>query len=199
MKMKRHISIAFLLLTFCLAGPVNGQDNNGGSEPPRGMKRPMADQPRDMRNNMLRRLGLSADQIKQIQRLNQERKPLMNEAQMRFRKANRALDEAIYADAVNNVDVQARLQEVHLAQAEVAQIRYMNELEVRKILTPEQLVRFREMRTRFERTRGRFRDRGDLRGSGPVESRGRNRAPSPVEGGRPDPGADDNDDADPDD
>lgn len=113
---------------------------------------PAPNQP-DGRGNMLRLLGLSTEQIQQIRRINQERKPLMEEAQHRFREANRGLDAAIYADEVNDAEIQARLKDVQTAQAEIQRLRYMNELAVRRILTPEQLVHFREMRERFEKAR----------------------------------------------
>src|SRR6185437_14226405 len=43
----------------------------------------------------------------------------------------------------------ARLNELQQAQAEVARIRFTNELAIRKILTPEQLGRFRDLRREF--------------------------------------------------
>jgi Spy/CpxP family protein refolding chaperone len=96
-------------------------------------------------------LNLSREQIQQIRRINQTRRPSMQEAQMRFRAANRALDEAIYADSPNDADVQARMKEVQLAQAEIIKIRITSELAIRKVLTPEQLVKFRELREKFMR------------------------------------------------
>lgn len=75
----------------------------------------------------------------------------MQEAQQRFRQANRALDAAIYADSPNETDVQARMKEVQLAQAEIIKIRTTSELAIRKVLTPEQLVKFRELRENFMR------------------------------------------------
>jgi len=103
--------------------------------------------------NMLRQLGLGRDQIQRLQRINRERKPLMDAAQEKLRNANRSLDEAIYADEVSDTDVQAKLKEVQIAQADVFRIRFMNELAIRRLLTPEQLVRFRNMRQRFENAR----------------------------------------------
>lgn len=116
-------------------------------------QRPAVNQQQDIRANVLRQLGLSREQIQQIRRMNAERKPQMEEANKRFRESNRALDEAIYADNVVETDVQARLRDVQLAQAEVMRLRFMNELAVRRMLTPEQLIRFRELRQRFERAR----------------------------------------------
>ncbi|MFM9905252.1 MAG: Spy/CpxP family protein refolding chaperone [Pyrinomonadaceae bacterium] len=149
MKGSRYLSLILLaVFAFVLADRGFGQEAR-----PDGQGQAVQNQPQDVRGNALRQLGLSKEQIQQIRRLNMERKPLMDEAQRRFREANRALDEAIYADQVNDADVQNRLREVQLSQAEVAKVRYMNELSVRRILTQEQLIRFRELRQRFEKAR----------------------------------------------
>ncbi|CAN5351305.1 hypothetical protein BH10ACI2_BH10ACI2_11800 [soil metagenome] len=109
--------------------------------------------PVESRANMLKMLGLTRDQMFQIRKLNDERKPLMDLAQKRSRDANRALDEAIYSDQVTDIDVSARLKEAQIAQAEVIRIRSMNALAVRRVLNSEQLTRFREIRRRFEQAR----------------------------------------------
>ena len=71
------------------------------------------------------------------------------------------------ADTVSDEEVQARLKEVQAAQAELVRLRFENELAVRKVLTPEQLVRFRELRQRFEQMRENFQDkRRDMRRDG---------------------------------
>ncbi|MBP7415352.1 MAG: hypothetical protein KA831_01775 [Pyrinomonadaceae bacterium] len=155
----RVAAFSLAVLIFVSAGfaqdtkPVEPQDgqNQGANQQP------------DIRTNALRQLGLSREQVQQIRRMNMERKPLMDEAQNRLRMANRSLDDAIYADQVNDADVQARLKELQLAQADVARIRFMNELSVRKILTPEQLVRFREIRQRFEQVRENIEKRNVVR------------------------------------
>lgn len=109
--------------------------------------------PADFRTNALRQLGLTRQQLQRIRFLNQERKPLMDAAQLRLRQANRSLDEIIYSDNAADADILARLKDFQLAQAEVAKIRFMNELSVRRILTPEQLTRFRQLRERFDQSR----------------------------------------------
>lgn len=106
-------------------------------------------QPETTRPNLMRELGLSQEQVQQIRRMNAERKPVMNQTQRRLRMANRALDQAIYSDSVNDEEVQTRLKEFQAAQADMMRLRFTNELAVRKILTPEQLVRFRELRQNF--------------------------------------------------
>ncbi|MDI1241035.1 MAG: periplasmic heavy metal sensor [bacterium] len=103
---------------------------------------------REPRPNLLESLGLSQDQIRQIRTMNRDRKPLMEAAQHQLREANRALDMSIYGDSLDESAVQARLKEFQLAQGEIARIRFQSEVELRKILTPEQLVRFRGLRAR---------------------------------------------------
>lgn len=144
-----------LFLTLFAAGGIFGQEPKPDEQPPEN-DRPAMNQPQDPRFNLLRQLGLSREQIQRIRRMNAARRPLIEAAQARFREANRALDEAIYSDQVSEEDIKARLKDVQLAQAEMIRIRSMDELAVRRLLTPEQLVRFRELRARFDRARDDF-------------------------------------------
>jgi Spy/CpxP family protein refolding chaperone len=100
---------------------------------------------------ILRELGLSKEQIKQIRQINQEREPKMRAAQDNLRDTNRSLDLAIYADTLNEEEIQTKLKDVQTAQAEVIKIRNMTELAVRKVLTAEQLTKFRGLRDEFMR------------------------------------------------
>ena len=119
--------------------------------------------PPEKRPNLFQELGLTPDQIAQIKGINIERKPLMEEATKKLREANRNVDMAIYADSPNEADVQARLEEYRQAQAEVVRLRFMSEFAVRKVLTPEQLIKFRELRRKFaEMRRARQAENGDL-------------------------------------
>ena len=101
----------------------------------------------------LRQLGLTDEQMQQIRKLRTPTLRLSIEAHKRVREATRLLDEAVYADYADDADIQNKLQQLQQAQAEVAKLRYLNELAVRRILTQEQLVRFREMRQRYEEMR----------------------------------------------
>lgn len=105
------------------------------------------------RTDILLQLGLSREQRQEIRRLNADRKPLMQAAQSRFREANRLLDESIYADVIDEMAIWQRLRDVQTAQGEVQRIRNTSELSIRKLLTAEQLVRFRDIRQNFERGR----------------------------------------------
>lgn len=104
---------------------------------------------RERRPNLLAELGLSQQQRQQIRRLNADKKLIVREAQQRLHDATRNLDQAIYADNVNETEVQARLKDVQAAQAELVKINFNKELEIRKILTAGQLAKFRDLRGQF--------------------------------------------------
>lgn len=107
----------------------------------------------DNRADLLHRLGLTEEQMQQLRTVHAERRPLMNEAQKRLRETTRALNEAIYSDQLDESAIQGRLNDRQIAQAEVEKLRFMTELAVRRILTQEQLVHFRQLRERFEKVR----------------------------------------------
>ncbi len=103
----------------------------------------------DKRPNLLRELGLSRQQIQQVRRIMQERQTALRQAKRRLQAANEALDAAIYADSDNESDVQARLKELQAAHTELTRNRTESERAVRRILTAEQLSRFRNLRGQF--------------------------------------------------
>lgn len=101
------------------------------------------------RPNLFRLLGLTPEQKEQIKALNVERRDRLVTAQTAHRQAMQALDGAIYAATVNEADVAAKLRELQRAQAELSRLRAEMELGVRRILSPEQLEKFRELRRQF--------------------------------------------------
>jgi len=155
--MKKFNLFSFLLvclLSLSSFSAVNAQEEMPPADAPQKEFNRAAPRP-----NLLRELGLTREQIQQIRRINFNRKSIMMDAQRRVREATRNLDRAIYADALNENEITARLKDLQNAQAEIARLRSSNELEVRKILTPEQLVKFRELRQRFAEVRENFDNR----------------------------------------
>ncbi len=142
MKRFNYLSLIFAVLLFAaFSATVKAQNN---PPPDEAVQQTAAPRP-----NLMAQLGLTQDQIKQIRQINQAKKPQMRAAQDRLREANRNLDQAIYADVANDVEIQARLKDVQSAHAEVIKIRSLTELAVRKILSPDQLAKFRDVREKF--------------------------------------------------
>ncbi len=109
---------------------------------------PGADKPvRQVR--ILQELGLTREQIQQIRRINVQRRPLMQESQQNLRLANRALDLAIYSETATEDDIREKMKAVQLAQAEQIKVRTFTEYQIRRVLTPEQLEKFRQLRERM--------------------------------------------------
>lgn len=104
---------------------------------------------RQNRPNLISTLNLTTEQRQQIRKVNQEKKPFVLAAQQKFREATEKLDHSIYADSVNESEFQTNLRNVQLAQSELIKIRLTNELAIRRILTPEQLIKFRDLREQF--------------------------------------------------
>lgn len=141
-----------------------------------------ADEPAEpprQRPSLLQELGLTPEQIQAVRRINQERKPAELAARKRFQEANRALSMAIYTDKVDESEFQEKLSEFQAAQAELARIKFSNELAVRKLLTPDQLVKFRELRRRFANVRENLQNRPQMPSRQPPR-RFRRGGPPPV-------------------
>lgn len=110
--------------------------------------------PQNDRGGIIARvLGLTDVQKKEIQRINQRQRELLRVAQLRLQTVRAAADLAIYDDVLNEEEVASKIQEVSMAQADITKIRMMSEVAVRSVLSPEQLVKFRDLRARFAEQR----------------------------------------------
>ncbi len=137
MKKINFLSLIFTLLLSVLAFSTVSAQEPAQEENQQQVNRPF---------RLLQELGLSREQIQQIRRINQERRPITQEAAQRWRQANRNLDIAIYADDSTEEQVKELLKTAQLAQAELLRERSLTEYLIRKVLTPEQLVKFRNLR-----------------------------------------------------
>ena len=139
MKKRNFLTLIFtLLITVSAFSTVSAQETEPEeNQNPQRVNRPF---------RLLQELGLSRDQLQQIRRINQERRPIMQEAARRWRQANRDLDIAIYADDSTEEQVKELLRTAQLAQADLLRERSLTEYLIRKVLTPDQLVKFRNLR-----------------------------------------------------
>jgi Spy/CpxP family protein refolding chaperone len=162
----------FLLIVaiFVLSGTaaVKAQD---GPPPPNGNafsdEGPERDGPN--RQRILKRvLGLNNEQMLAIRNINAEMRPKMHFAIQKVGEARGELDRAIYSDELDEAMLRERVRALVEAEGEVTRLRTMSEVAVRKVLTPEQLVKFRQLRQRFERQRGPARNRMPMRQGQPL-------------------------------
>jgi len=141
--MKNISRLIFAILLTTLAFSVaRAQEETPNDTPPQNFNQ-------QRRPNLLAELDLTKNQIQQIRRINQDSKLKRQEAQQRVIESQKALDQAIYADSADEAEIQTLLKNFQTAQAEVFKIKATTEYAVRKVLTPEQLVKFREIRQRF--------------------------------------------------
>jgi Spy/CpxP family protein refolding chaperone len=133
----------FLSLPLVLAGNTFAQEK-GPPDPPRD-DRPM-DQNAGRGGDLIERLNLSPDQIRQIRQIRRRSAEDFRNARERMKSAQVALDEAIYADSVDEGDIEAKARAFASAQADMARLRALTELQIRRVLTPDQLKTFREIR-----------------------------------------------------
>ncbi|HEX8141968.1 MAG TPA: Spy/CpxP family protein refolding chaperone [Pyrinomonadaceae bacterium] len=120
------------------------------------------------RRDPLRALNLTGDQLRQIRAIREESKDEWRVVRERLAQAHSALDEAIYADNVDEALVEERTRAMGAAQAALARMRAITELKIRRVLTPEQLNTLRTMR---QQARAAEREQGVENGQGQRPSR----------------------------
>ncbi len=132
--------------------------------------------------NLISRLNLTPEQIKQIREIRQSNALAMRESRQRMGRAQMELDEAIYADSVDEADIEARARDLATAQVAVARLRALTELRIRRVLTPEQLQILRGIR-REARQQNRERTRGLRQNPSAFQERRRSANPGSNQGG----------------
>jgi Spy/CpxP family protein refolding chaperone len=134
----------FLSLPLVLATNTFGQEE-GPPDPPRD-DRPMDQNAGPRGADLIERLNLNPEQIRQIRQIRRRSAEDFRNARERMKSAQVALDEAIYADSVDEGDIEAKARAFASAQADMARLRALTELQIRRVLTPDQLKTFREIR-----------------------------------------------------
>ncbi|HEX8846695.1 MAG TPA: Spy/CpxP family protein refolding chaperone [Pyrinomonadaceae bacterium] len=96
--------------------------------------------------NLRRLLGLTPDQMEKIRGIRQQNATDGQLIRRRVRQAQRALDQAIYSDTADEAEVVRLARELSEAQTAEVHMRARMELNIRRVLTPEQLNTFRKIR-----------------------------------------------------
>lgn len=168
--LKTRALVAFLLFLLALSSSRAVAQNP--VEFPPGEPPPHAGQDADWREA----LGLTPEQMSRIREIRERHRAERQSAHQRLVQARRALDQAIYADEVNEGEVERLARELAEAQGAEVRLRAATELSIRRVLTAEQLNTFRAIRMRRMRD-AQLRRRGDE--GGPNRPQGG----PPLEGG----------------
>ncbi len=136
-----------LALPFLASTQAFAQQDDEPQPPPPREGRPGEPLPeRRGDGDLIERLNLTLEQVKQIREIRQKSAEEWHTTRQRMGRAQRALEEAIYSDAVDEAEIEARARDLGTAQTAVARLRALTELRIRRVLTPEQLNTFRTMR-----------------------------------------------------
>ncbi|HZI20642.1 MAG TPA: Spy/CpxP family protein refolding chaperone [Pyrinomonadaceae bacterium] len=149
-------ALALALLLLAAAAPA-ARAQEPPPPPERSLSRergreapPDADGPRrgrrGARGELLRSLGLTPEQRQRLREIRRQSEPEVRALNRRVGLARRALNEAVYAETLDERMVEERAGELAAAQAALVRLRALNEVRVRQVLTPEQLRTFRELR-----------------------------------------------------
>ena len=95
----------------------------------------------------IRQLNLSPEQREQIRLIREANREQRATVGQRLRQSNRALQEVVETDNPDEAILEQRLKEVAAAQAEVMRLRILSEVKIRRVLTQEQRILLRSMRT----------------------------------------------------
>jgi Spy/CpxP family protein refolding chaperone len=161
-----------LLLPFFSSGQAIAQEEDRQAPDARSNERSSDGADGDL----IRRLNLTPDQIRRIREIRQQNAEEMRNNRILVMRAQRALDEAIYSDSVDEATVEGRARDLAAAQSSIARLRALTELRIRRLLTSEQLNLLREMRQQA-RERGRENPRGRRQNPNAFQERQRQNAP----------------------
>jgi len=96
--------------------------------------------------DLLGRLRLSPDQIQRIRLIQRDTKDERAAIGQRLREANRALEESLDLENVDESVIDQRMQVVNAAQNAQLRLRIQTELRIRRVLNPEQRAMLRDIR-----------------------------------------------------
>jgi Spy/CpxP family protein refolding chaperone len=132
--------IALPVIGLLLVGGVNF--NIQAQEPP-------SDAPESREApDLLGRLRLTPDQLQRIRGIQRDLKDERAAVGLRLRESNRALEDALDAESVDEQVIEQRIQAVNAAQNAQLRLRIQTEMRIRQVLNAEQLATLKEIRLR---------------------------------------------------
>ena len=135
-RMLRIGRVTFMLLMFLAAvGTVSAMPQNPQQDPsPAPVQDPIT------------MLNLTPEQRQKIRAIRAENKEERATIIERVRSSNEALERTLDADNPDEAEVELRLKDLAAAQAASNRMRVLQELKIRRVLTPEQIAKWRTIR-----------------------------------------------------
>jgi Spy/CpxP family protein refolding chaperone len=96
--------------------------------------------------NLLEQLHMTPDQIQKIRQIQRQMKDEQAAIGDRLREANRSLEEALDAETLDENLIEQRMQALSAAQNAQMRMRIQREVRIRRVLNPEQLAIWRDLR-----------------------------------------------------
>jgi Spy/CpxP family protein refolding chaperone len=123
-----------LVLGFILAGSgvVFSQEPQTGQQAP----------------DLIEQLRLTPEQREKIRSIREQTKNERMAVNQRLRESNLALEQALDSDNLDESLVEQRIREVNSAQGAQLRMRIQNEVQIRRVLTPDQIATWRLLRQR---------------------------------------------------
>jgi Spy/CpxP family protein refolding chaperone len=144
-----HVAlVVFLLLLIFSPTQTHAQQSDATSSSPQIEAGQEASSPQVRDADLPRLLNLSPEQVGKIKTILAQDKDEWRAARQRLNQSQRALDRALYQDNSEQGVIEARSRDVTEAQATVGRLRAIRELNIRRVLTPEQLGTLRDLRFR---------------------------------------------------
>jgi|SRR5215204_3636961 len=136
--MKSSVRLILALIAVLLGATVTIRSQSPQDSP----QNPPAVQPPDVSEQ----LRLTPDQVRRIREIQRDTKDERQTIGIRMRQSNRALQDALDADVLDENLVEQRLQDFAAAQTAQLRLRIQTELKIRRLLNSAQLARWRDLR-----------------------------------------------------
>jgi Spy/CpxP family protein refolding chaperone len=126
--------IAIVVVTTLTAFAQSSQDPQPNGAPPAGGP------------DLLEQLRLTPEQRQKIRMIQRDSKDERAAIALRLRESNRALEDALDAEVLDDAVIEQRIQAVSIAQAAQLRMRIQTEVKIRRVLNPDQLAVWHELR-----------------------------------------------------
>jgi len=126
------VGLILALKLFMISSPVAAQEPQAGPQGP----------------DLIEQLRLTPEQRERIRAIREQSKSERMTVNQRLRESNLALEEALDSDNLDENLVEQRIREVSAAQASQLRMRIHNEVQIRRVLNPDQIATWRLLRQR---------------------------------------------------